>query len=358
MRILMVNDLSPAEGAGAEVYVSRLAEELRARGDEVELFWPDHPHRGASKVFDLWDPRTRRALQARAAAFSPHVVHHHNVLREASVSVLGVPRSVPSVLTLHDHRMLGSPDYPARTALDRLKVVKTVLDRWWAKRRLAAVMAVSDELVVAARAAGFPDVRRVAVFAPLPTSEVEPAASCHDIVFVGRVTEDKGVDLLVDAFAAIAEDRPAARLIVVGDGAALPAIRGRAAALGARVELRGWADAAGVAQALARARVVVLPSRPAFRREGMPIVAIEAALSGRPLVVAHEPGLLEFVERARCGLAFAAGDAKALAKALDEVLSDDELVERLGANGREFAWAHHTPDAAVRGVRTVYEAVV
>jgi glycosyltransferase involved in cell wall biosynthesis len=358
MRVLMVNDLPVEQGAGAEIYLTRLAEGLAAAGDEVDIFWPDRPHAGIGKVFDLWDPRTRRRLNGRAARFRPDVVHHHNILREASISVLGAPRGVPAVLTLHDHRLLGRPDYPARSAVDRAKVLKTLGDRWWAKRRLAAVMAVSDELVEGARAAGFHSVSRVRVFAPEPLRVGDPIADARDVVFVGRLTADKGVDLLIEAFGSIVDLAQDARLVIVGEGAARAELERSAAPLGDRVDFRGWLTPAQVNDALAAARVVVIPSRPAFRREGMPLVAIEAALLGRPLVVSDDPGLVELVTSGGCGVAVAAEDASALATAIAELLDDDDLAHRLGASGRHFALANHTPDRGVGDVREVYRSVV
>jgi glycosyltransferase involved in cell wall biosynthesis len=358
MRILMVNDMSPATGAGAEGYLRRLAEELRARGDEVEVFWPRAAHAGPAKVFDLWDPFVRRQLRRRASEFVPDVVHHHNILREASVAVLGVPRSVPCVMTLHDHRILGRADHPARTVLDHLKVAKTIVDRWWARRRLRAVMAVSDELVDAARNAGFRDVRRVRVFAADPGDAGDPVDRCRDVVFVGRVTADKGADVLLSAFAVVADARPDVRLVIVGDGAELPALRGQAIALGIDAHFCGWLAHDEVVGVLRKARVVVIPSRPALRREGMPMVAIEAALLARPLVVSDDPGLREFVDAAGCGLAVAPEDVDELASAIGTLLDDAELSTAFGVHARTFAIAHHTPAPAVTTVRGVYESVL
>src|SRR5438094_336584 len=115
MRILMVNDMAIESGWGVESHLTRLTEGLRAAGDTVEFFAGEVLHTGPGKMLDVWDPFARRTLRRRAERFDPDVVHYHNVVRELSVSVLGVPARVPGVMTVHEHRLLGVPDSPPRS---------------------------------------------------------------------------------------------------------------------------------------------------------------------------------------------------------------------------------------------------
>jgi len=136
VRVLLVNDLAPSAGGGTETYVGRLAEALAAAGDDVELLAGAVAHRGAGRVLDVYDPWARRLVARTARAFGADVVHHHNVIRELSVAVLGAPRELPCVLTVHDHRLVGAADPRAdkvRALVDRL--VKRPLDRAVARSR-------------------------------------------------------------------------------------------------------------------------------------------------------------------------------------------------------------------------------
>src|ERR1700674_3704214 len=128
MRILLVNDLPPGSGSGTEIYVDRLAKGLIAAGDDVELFAGQVRHGRVTRALDVWDPWARREVPERAHRFGAEVVHHHNVLRELSVSVLGVPREIPSMLTVHDFRMLGVGD-GQRARMERAKLAKGRFDR-------------------------------------------------------------------------------------------------------------------------------------------------------------------------------------------------------------------------------------
>src|SRR3954452_22363495 len=160
---------------------------LREAGDDVEVFAGEITHRGIGKARDLWDPVARRRLRRTADQFRPDVVHHHNVLRELTVSVLGVPAGTPTVMTVHDHRLVGAGDYDwksPRGLADAL--VKGPLDRAVARRRLDASIAVSEPLAVKLRAAGFREVAHIPVCGLTPTGPLQPVDATRDIAFVGR----------------------------------------------------------------------------------------------------------------------------------------------------------------------------
>jgi glycosyltransferase involved in cell wall biosynthesis len=220
MRVLMVNDLPIESGWGAEAHVGRLAAALEATGDDVDIFAGEITHRGAGKALDLWDPRARRALRERAERFGPDVVHHHNVLRELSVSVLGVPSGVPTVMTVHEHRLLGVPDRPQRGVREFVTIPLSGFQRRVVRRRVDLVIGVSRHMTSKLEAAGFPRVAHVPQFAALPPASVRerPVDDATDVVVASRLSREKGIPVLVEAFARIADRHEGTRLIVAGDG--------------------------------------------------------------------------------------------------------------------------------------------
>lgn len=353
----MVNDLPPGEGGGAEVALLRLVEGLRRGGDEVHLFAGEVRHRGAGRALDLWDPFARRMLARRAAELQPDLVHHHNVLRELSVSVLGVPRGLPCVLTVHDHRLVGDADGAlggVRAAVDR--VVKRPLDRRVARRVVDAALAVSPELARRLTAAGFSGVTTVDNSGGDPGPEPPPPSASATVLYAGRLSPDKGVDVLLRAWPDVVARQPQAELVVVGDG---PSSRAVAAAAGglSRVRLTGRLGVAQTQDLLRSARVVCVPSLPARRREGTPLVAAEAALQGRALVVSDDTGLADFVTGLGAGAVAPAGDPVALAAALTDRLDDDALADREGAVLRAAAVPRCSTDAVAAQVRRLYASV-
>jgi glycosyltransferase involved in cell wall biosynthesis len=152
-------------------------------------------------------------------------------------------------------------------------------------------------------------------------------------VAVGRLSEEKGHDLLLEAFAQVAPRFPAWRLAIAGEGplrAALERQRDRLG-LAARVELPGLVRDVG--SLLARADLFVLPSR----REVFPMALCEAMASGiAPVVAEYRPAVRELVRDGVDGLVVPAGDAVALAAAMGRLMADEAERRRLGGRAPEI----------------------
>jgi glycosyltransferase involved in cell wall biosynthesis len=165
-------------------------------------------------------------------------------------------------------------------------------------------------------------------------------AAVPTVFAVGRVERMKGFDLLVDAFARsdLPED---ARLVIGGDGEMLGALRdqGRALGLGGRLVLPGMLTSRQVAEQMATATVVVVPSR----REAFGIVVLEAWRSGTPVVVTSRGGPARLVTDGVTGLVVDPEDRDALAACLSRLVNDPATADRLGSAGRvavkAFPWS-------------------
>ena len=359
MRVLLVNDRSPAAGSGVEVHLGVLATALEAAGDTVALFAGEIVHHGLGRALDVWDPWARRALRRVAHDFGADVIHHHNVVRELSVSVLGVPADVACVLSVHDVRLLSGAEGIGAplVALPRTvaKRAKGVLDRAVARRRVDVAVGHSDAITAGLRGMGFGVVRQAPPFATPPSTAVlVPPSTTSEVLYAGRLSPEKGVGVLVDAFADVVRRHPAARLVVAGDGPDRDALRARAANIEG-VEFTGVLERPQVEARMGRARVVVVPSLGA---EGGPMVVVEAALAGRPTIVSDVPGAADLVVRHANGFVVPPGDVAALAGAIDRLLGDPAAADRLGQTGRDAALTRYSPDAAVAAIRGAYRDAI
>jgi glycosyltransferase involved in cell wall biosynthesis len=157
---------------------------------------------------------------------------------------------------------------------------------------------------------------------PPPGYRREPAAD-PVFVYVGRLAAEKGVDDLLDAFAATRARHPRATLRIVGDGPEAPRLRTRA---GAGVVFRGEVPRERVADEWRDAWAAVVPSRWA---EPYGMVAAEAIAHRVPVVASATGGLAEIVEEGRTGLLFPNGDVAALTGRLDEA------TRRFGTSGAD-----------------------
>jgi glycosyltransferase involved in cell wall biosynthesis len=262
-------------------------------------------------------------LAVRRAARSADLVHAHWLLTAAVARFAGRPW----VVTLHGSGSAGrfSDEELAR---ERPGLVRRLL------RPAAAVICVSETLAAAVRTAGL-DAVVIPNGVRVP-DEVGPPAEPPEVLYVGRLSPEKNIDTLVEAVGDL-------NLVVAGDGP----LRDRVPnALGA-------VPHAEVERLLERASVVVAPCE----REGFGLAAAEAMAFGRPVVAAAGGALLDLVVDGERGLLVPPRDAPAMRAAVERLLRDPQLRERLGCAGRAFARERFGWDGVIERTLLVYEAL-
>jgi glycosyltransferase involved in cell wall biosynthesis len=314
-------------------FIADAVERLRERGVEVEVLAPGsgyddyglaygagmaanlrrRPWAAPLMLFSMW-----RAL--RREARSADLVHAHWLLT-AAVARFG---GRPFVVTLHGSGSAGRFS-DVELAQRRPDLVRALL------RPAAAVICVSETVAAAVRAAGVePVVIPNGVRIP---EQVGPPVEPPEVLYVGRLSPEKNVDTLVEALGDL-------NLVVAGDGPLRDLVPN---ALGA-------VPHAEVERLLERAAVVVAPSD----REGFGLAAAEAMAFGRPVVAAAGGGLLELISDGETGLLVPPRDPEALRTAVERLLADPELRERLGQAARARARERFGWDAVIERTLEVY----
>jgi glycosyltransferase involved in cell wall biosynthesis len=162
-------------------------------------------------------------------------------------------------------------------------------------------------------------------------------------VYVGRLAEQKGLRVLIDAVRQLRECGRSFELVLVGDGPLREEIERRISDLRLRncLRLAGWLSGSGVRREIECARALVLPSF----AEGLPAVIMEAMALQRPVISTYVAGIPELVVPGITGWLVPAGDEAALAEALRDALqSPPERLAALGRAARELVLTRH--DAA------------
>ncbi len=174
-------------------------------------------------------------------------------------------------------------------------------------------------------------------FADMPAS---PPSSPRRLICVGRLCEQKGQLLLVEAARRLAAEGVDFELVLAGDGENRDEIEAllRQHDLTARVRITGWISGAHVKEQILAARAMVLPSF----AEGLPVVLMEAMALRRPVISTYIAGIPELVSPGEHGWLVPAGDVEALVEAMRTCLAapDDQLV-RMGEAARKRALARH-----------------
>jgi glycosyltransferase involved in cell wall biosynthesis len=283
------------------------------------------------------------ALAARRVGRGADLVHAHWWF-PAGVQALAARTGLPLVTTLHGTDVRLARSRPAaRAACARVL------------RASARVTAVSGWL--ADQAAGFaPGLARPAV-APMPVDDLAFSPGPGDLprdelLFVGRLDRQKGVDVALRALAGLTGPAAALPLRVVGGGPQEPALRRLAGELGVagRVRWEGQLPQAELADRYRRAAALVVPGRD----EGLGLVAVEGQLSGAPVVAAASGGLLDVVADGQTGRTFPPGRPDALARVLEAALADPAATARMAGAARRRAAARFGAAAAAKAYAAVY----
>ena len=191
---------------------------------------------------------------------------------------------------------------------------------------------------------------------PAAKADLGLAEATRVALFVGRMTKQKGVDHLLDAFGEITEEQPDWVLLLVGDGSLRAALEQKARddpRLAGRVRFLGRRG--DVPNLLKRADLLVLPSL----WEGMPNVVLEAMAAGRAVCVTRVEGIDELVATDgpdRSG--WVANAATEFGRALLKATASDAPRDELGANGRRRVLRDFTPGSVVAAYERLWASVL
>lgn len=182
-----------------------------------------------------------------------------------------------------------------------------------------------------------------------------PPPAAPRLVCVGRLCEQKGQLLLVQAAHRLTQAGIALELVLAGDGELRAPIEALIDRLGLRAQVRitGWVDSARVREEILAARALVLPSF----AEGLPVVLMEAMALRRPVITTFVAGIPELVRAGADGWLFPAGDVDALVLAMRACLEagTDELA-RMGERARERVLQRHDIDTEATRLAALFAA--
>lgn len=372
MRVVLVSPYDLTVPGGVQGHVHRLAEALRDGGDEVLVVGAgvgsNRPPRSAglgrtvrvayngSVAPIALGPQVAGRTRTAIRRLRPDVVHVHEPLVPAvGVAAASCP-DAPVVATFHawsDRARL----YRAGRPLAR-RLVQPLAERIAVSSAAAAFHA--EALGVDATAftviPNGVDVARFRAARDHPVAaddgRAEPSRAdavssvCPTVLFVGRLEQRKGLDVLLAAARRRWSDGQPLRLLIVGDGPGLTAARAAIpVAHRGDVEFLGRVDDAALVAAHARADLFVSPARGG---ESFGIVLLEAMAAGTPVIASDIPGYRTVVTDTVDARLVPAGDPDALAAMIDTLHADAGQRARLVRTGHATAEAHAWPVVASR----------
>ena len=377
-RILICHNAYQQRGGEDSVVDSEISL-LRARGHEVlEYRRSNDDLKGMSRmeaaVQTMWSRRTRTELAALFAAEQPDVVHVHNTFPLISPSLYWAAAKVrvPVVQTLHNFRLMclnalflregkvcedclgHSPwrgvtracyrgSHAASGALAGMLLLHRGLGTY--RNKVARYVALNEFCRAKFIEGGLP-AERVMVkpnFADFPAPALTRRA---DLLFVGRLSAEKGIATLASAMALL----PAARLRVAGDGPESAVLNGIA-----RITRLGSLPADAVREEMSRAAVLVVPS---IWYENFPRTIVEAFACGLPVVASRMGALAEIVRDGETGLLFEPGNAHALAEKMNWALAHPDEMAEMGRKARAQYEAEFSGEVNYQRLMAIYQEAI
>ena len=401
MRILMINHF-PLEGSGSGTYTKNLATQLVKLGHEVCVIMPEnaadipqyqgvrlHPvfftnpddptatdagalpfnfpcfttHPVSVMAFADMNPEQlkaylvafQQAINEEVRAFEPDVIHGQHVWALPS---LAAEVGVPMVITAHGTDLMGYDKWPelrhfADTAMEACeKVICISADN---EKLVREVFPQYADKIVRMRNGYNPD-----IFYPRVLDREEVLGRFgidykgeNLILFAGKMTRFKGIDILLDAAATYEEERPNAMTVLAGDGEERANLEAQAEELGLkRVHFIGNISQDQLADLYCVADIDLVPSR----REPFGLVAVEAMACGTPVVAANEGGLPDFVNDS-VGMLVEPENPADLARGIVETLDRALASGAWRADIANYAEVNYSQAAIIRELDALYREV-
>jgi glycosyltransferase involved in cell wall biosynthesis len=354
LKVLLVHN-SYRQAGGEDQVVNAEADLLRSHGHEVLLYQATNANIHNRLVVlgqVVWNQQSFRELRALIQRYRPDIVHVHNTFPVISPAVLyaAAEERVSVVHTLHNYRLLC----PAATfyrngqvceeCVDGRNFMPAVLHACYRQSRLTTAAAA---VTLTAHRVANSWQRHVAAYIALTEFarqkfiesgfdpdkiHVKPNFIRRDpgigsgsggyALFVGRLTEEKGIATLLRAWRQLDDNF---HLEIIGEGPLSPYVKAAQLTM-PNLHWHGWLTKDEVLARMQRATMLIIPSE---WYEGFPVILLEAFATGLPALVSRIGSLATLVKEGKTGLQFESGDASELASKVRFLFANPELLLRM-----------------------------
>ncbi|VAX22200.1 Glycosyltransferase [hydrothermal vent metagenome] len=383
MKILLAHNYYQIPG-GEDVVLEKERALLASHGNDAPLFTVnnDEIKRFIDKLETAWNApynrRSKNMMAQKLATLKPDIVHAHNFFPVLSPSIYDACQEagVPVVQTLHNFRILcpgalfmrggkvcedclESSPYQAvfhkcyrESRFGSLVVARMVakhkaLNTWNTKvDRFIALTAFAKSKFVQ----GGIEPERISVkpnFIETDNTPLPPAAGRGGALFVGRLSVEKGIETLLEAWKNIDY-----KLRIAGDGPLMEKVKNAGIK---NITVLGRLSAREVAKEMRRSAFLVAPS---CWYEGFPMVLLEAFANGLPVIVSRLGSLAEIVEERVTGIRFTAGDAHDFTEKVSWAMGRPEELGRMGVNARKTFEDKYNPETNYKTLIGIYRRVI
>jgi len=190
---------------------------------------------------------------------------------------------------------------------------------------------------------------------PVPDLSNWSPVKKYDVLFVGRLTEAKGVDILIKAIKILKEKyQKEIKAAIVGKGYLEEELKELVMELGIEKEVEFLGVRRDIEKLMKSTKLFVLPSR----WEGLPLTILEAMSSGAGIIATKVGGIPEVIQNGKEGILISPEDPEALAKGITELLKNRELRIKLGINAYKKVKEQYSIEVYTKNILELYKSLI
>jgi len=300
------------------------------------------------------------ALYRKIQQLSPGLIHAHFGVNGTLALPIAKRLNLPLITTFYGLDSTLEPTTSGRTSLTHQAYFRRQAAL---KRETRLFIAVSGFIKQRLLNQGFPPDKVFTHYYGVDTQlfQPDPTTFCESVVlFVGRLTEKKGCEYLIQAMAKIQVNHPDVKLVIIGDGL----LRGELEALAAQ-QLRnyrflGMQPPEICKQWMQRSTLMVIPSITAANgdSEGLPTVLLEAQSVGLPVIASRHAGIPEAIIHEETGFLADERNWQQIAHYISQLLENPALCQQFSQRGQERIRLHFDLHKQTKGLEELYQMVL
>ena len=384
-RVLQAHNRHASRG-GADAVLDQDRRMLEGAGHQVARIITEAAEKGGpgAAAQAVWNRRTSEQVARAVREFQPDVVHVHTPFPLMSPVVFRAAKrhGVPTVATMHSFRFsciagtLRRDGHLCEDCVGRTVKLPALRHRCY-HDSLAASASMATSLTLHHALGTFRRhvdrfltmtefAKDILVRDGVPSAHVRVKPNCVDdpgptppvaerpphVLFVGRLTEEKGIRTMLEGWRLAGPQGHVLR--VCGDGP-LRHLVDDAAAQDPTIHVLGWVSAEEVQREQRDARLTLVPSE--WYEAGPPLVLLDSLATATPVLASDLDNISSTLRAAEAGATFEMGSASSFAESLTKLLLDGEGLTRMANRARGLYEADHTPDGALRALEATYASV-
>jgi glycosyltransferase involved in cell wall biosynthesis len=382
MRVLFIHNAYRQYG-GEDVAVELETSLLKEKGHEVNVVNFTNEGGGVAAAWNaVYNRASAKKVREAITAFRPDIIHVHNWFFNASPSVLfaAAKEKVPVVMTLHNYRLVCANALLLRNNAPCELCVPHTFPIYGIRYKCYRDSAAQSALVAAVtgvhkvRRTWQQKVDRYIVLTPFARSRFEGSslkvppekmiikpnfitdpgeglAQREDFfLFAGRLSKEKGVHILVQAF----EGMPGHRLVIVGDGPEKDILQAQHAT-SPNITFAGKQTRGKLLEMMKRCKALIFPS---IWYEGLPFTILEAFATGTPVIASKLGSMAGLVTEGYNGSLFTAGDITALQEKVAAMAQEGPENAAMYNNARQTYLDHYHPEIHYKSIMSIYEQTI